>query len=66
MFKYALEVEEKLMASGKLNNRIDADKRRQDNQPSTYAPSSTNDSKFDIMMNTMVRLMDRMALYNRP
>ena len=49
-FKDALEVEENLMASGKLKNREEEDKIRQYNQTYTSSPSSTNDAKFDIMM----------------
>ena len=66
MFKDALEIEENLMAWGKLKNRVEANRRRQENQPSTSAPSSTNYAKFDIIMKTMGRLMDRMDPYNRP
>ena len=65
MFKYALEVEANLFASGKMKQRVEVDKRktREENQPST---SSSSDAKFDIMMKTMERLMDRLALYNKP
>ena len=66
MFKDDLEVEENLMDSGKLTNRVEADRRRQENQPSTSAPSSSNDAKFETMMKTMERLMDMMALDNIP
>ena len=66
MFKYALEVEANLMASRKMKNRVEEDRRRQENQPSTSAPSSTSDVKFEMMMKTMERLMVRLALENRP
>ena len=65
MFKYALEVEANLMASGKMKQRVEVDRRktREENQPST---SSSTDAKFDIMMKNMERLMDRLALDNMP
>ena len=48
-----------------MKQRMEVDRRktREENQPST---SSSTDAKFDIMMNTMERLMDRLALNNRP
>ena len=66
MFKYDLEVEENLMASGKMKNRVEEDRRRQENQPSTSAPSSTSDVKFEMMMKAMKRLMDKIDIDNRP
>ena len=49
-----------------MKNRVEVDRRRQENQQSTSAPSSTSDVKFEMLMKTMERLMDRLALYNRP
>ena len=54
------------MASGKMKNRVEVDRRRKENQPSTYVPSSTSDVKFEMMMKTMERLMDMLALDNIP
>ena len=47
-----------------MKQRVEVDRRkmREENQPSTS--SSSNDAKFDIMMKTMERLMDRLALDN--
>ena len=65
MFKDALEEEANLMASGKMKQRVEVDRRktREENQPSTY---SSTYAKFDIMMKTMERLMDRLVLDSRP
>ena len=49
-----------------MKNRVEEDRRRQENQPSTSAPSSASDVKFEMMMKTMDRLVDRLALDNRP
>ena len=65
MFKDSLEVEENLMASGKMKNRVEEDRRRQEHQPSTFAPSFTSDFKFEMMMKTMEKRMDMLALDNR-
>ena len=66
MLKDTLEVETNLRASRKLKNRVEAYRRRQENQPSNFASSSTSDVKFDIMIKTMDILMDRLSLDNRP
>ena len=65
MFKDALEVEANLMAPGKMKQRVEVDRIRvrEENQPSN---SSCIDAKFYIMMKTMERLMDRLALDNIP
>ena len=65
MFKYALEVEDSLMASCKMKQRSEVDRRKtmEENQPSN---SSSTNAKFDIMMKTMERLIDRLALDNMP
>ena len=59
MFKDALEVEEKLMPSRKMKNRVEEDRRRHENKPSTSTPSLVSDVKFEMMMKTMERLMVR-------
>ena len=62
MFTYALEVEANMMASGKMKHR-DIDRRKKDeNFP--FA-SSTNDVKFEMMLKTMEKLMDRLTMENR-
>ena len=66
MFKYALEVEENLMAIWKMKNKVEEYRRRQENKPSTFSPSSSNDAKFEMMMKSMEILIDMLALYNRP
>ena len=62
--KDALEVEYNLMASRKMKQRMEVDRRRtrEDNQASTF---SSTDAKFDIMMKTMDSLMEILALDNR-
>ena len=54
------------MDLGKLKNRIEGDRRRQENQPSTSTSFSTNNVKFEMMMKNMERLMEMIDLYNRP
>ena len=51
MFQYALEVEANMMASGKINKKIETRKSREENVPSASAASSSNDVKFEIIMN---------------
>ena len=49
-------------------NTVETDKRkfREENFPSTFVASSPNDAKFEMMMNTMEILMDRLIVDNRP
>ena len=54
------------MAYGKMKNRVEEDRRRQENKPSTSTPSFASDLKFEMMMKTMERLMDRLDLDNIP
>ena len=64
MFTDALEVEANMMASGKMKQRdIDRRKIREENMPSTS--SSVNDIKFEMMLKTMEKLMDRLTVDNR-
>ena len=64
MFTDALEVEANMMASGKIKHR-DLDRRRKEqNLPSTS--SSSTDAKFDMMLKTMEKLMDKLTLDTRP
>ena len=70
MFKDALEVEANMVAYGKMKQRVEVDRRRtrEENHPSTFVvlASSSNDAKFEMMMKTMERLMDRFDLDNGP
>ena len=66
MFQYAWEVESNMMASGKIKQRVETDKGKiREDQPSTSVASS-NDLKFEMMMKTMEKLMDRMNVDSRP
>jgi hypothetical protein len=60
-----VEVEVNMMASGKIKSKFNqSDKRHQgDAQPST---SWSSDDRFDMMMKTMEKLMERMSVGNRP
>ena len=52
------------MASGKMKQRdIDRRKTREENMPSTS--SSATDIKFEMMLKTMEKLMDRLTVDNR-
>ena len=71
MFKDALEVEVNLITSEKMKQRVEVDRRRtrEEHQTSTSiaaTSSSSNDAKFEMMMKTMERLMDRFDLDNGP
>ena len=68
MFQEALKVEANMMASGKIKQKLETDKRkaREENVPSTYALVSCNDVKFEMMLKTMEKLMDRVTIDNRP
>ena len=62
MFTDSLEVEANMMASGKMKHK-DIDRRKKDeNFP--FA-SSTNDVKFEMMLKTMEKLMDKLTMDNR-
>ena len=64
MFTDSLEVEANMMASGKMKHR-DVDRRRkEENVPSPS--SSASDVKFDIMLKTMEKLMDKLTMDARP
>jgi hypothetical protein len=65
IMRNVVEVEVNMMASGKIKPRFNrGDKRPQgDAQPST---SWSSDDKFDMMMKTMEKLMERMSMGNRP
>ena len=65
MFKYAIEVEDNVMTSRKIRQKVEIDRRkvREENQAST---SPSTDAKFDVMMRKMERLMNILDLDNRP
>jgi hypothetical protein len=65
MMSDAIEVEVNLMASGKIKQSFNrgGKKPQGDAQPSTSRPS---DDKFDLMMKTMEKLMERMSVGNKP
>ena len=61
MMNDAIEVEVNMMASGKMKNK-DINKRK--NKEEISSPSSS-DSKFDSIMRTMEKLVDRLSLENK-
>ena len=63
MFTYTLEVEANMMAYGKIKPRAEVDTRkgREEAHPTTSA-SSSNDIKFEMMLKTMEKLMDRLIV----
>ena len=71
MFKDSLEVEANLMASGNMKQTVEVERRItiEEHHPSTSVAttaSSSNYAKFEMMMKSMERLMDRLALDKRP
>lgn len=65
MMSDATEVEVNLMASGKIkyNSDRDINKVQDKAQPST---SQSSEERFELMMKTMEKLMERMSLDNKP
>ena len=63
MFTDALEVEANMMASGKMKHK-DIDRRKKEENMSSTS-SSTTDIKFEMMLKTMEKLMDRLTMDNR-
>ena len=57
-----------MMASGNIKKKVETDRRkaREENAPSASAASSPNDVKFEMMMKTMERMMDRITVNNKP
>ena len=66
MFQVDIEVEENMMASGKVNQKVEIRKAREENVPSASASSSSNDVKFEMMLKIMEKLMDMITVDNRP
>ena len=55
-----------MMASGKIKQRVETDKKKiREDGPSTSV-ASANDLKFEMMLKTMEKLMDRITVDNRP
>ena len=67
MFIDSLEVESNMMACGKIKQRVDVDRRkcREEIIPSTSSASSSNGIKFEMMLKTLEKLMDKMAMDTR-
>jgi hypothetical protein len=65
MMSDTIEVEVNMMASGKIKHNLDRSvkKVQGEAQPST---SQSSNEKFDLMMKTMKRLMERMFVENNP
>jgi hypothetical protein len=65
MMSNTIEVEVNLMALGKIKHNLDRSvkKVQGEAQPSM---SQSSDEKFDLMMKTMERLMERMSMENKP
>jgi hypothetical protein len=65
MMSDVIEVEVKLMASGKLKQKLDLEKKKakEESQPSS---SHSLDVKFDTMINTMEKLMKILATSDKP
>jgi len=61
MIEDAMVVEDNLMALGKMKGRMEV-KTRQRGEVGTASTSQSSDAKFDIMMNTMEKLMERLAV----
>ena len=68
MFQGALELEANLMASRKVKQKVETDKKkaREENVPSASVVASSNDVKFAMMLKTMEKMMDRLTVDNRP
>jgi hypothetical protein len=61
----AVEVEVNMMASGKIKSRFNRGDKRPQGHAQPLTPRSSDD-KFDMMMKTMEKLMERMSVGNRP
>ena len=67
MFTDALEVEANMMACGKIKPRAEVDRRkgREETHP-IASTSSSSDVKFEMMLKTMEKLMDRLTVEAKP
>ena len=66
MFQDSLEVEANMISSGKMKQILELRKVREEHVPPTSIAASSSDMKFEMMINTMERLMDRMDVESRP
>lgn len=64
MMNDAIEVEVNMMTSGKIKQKAETKKIKEEPQASTSQSSS--DAKFDMMMRTMEKLMERLYVDERP
>ena len=67
MFTEALEVEANMIACGKIKPRVEVDRRkgREETHPAA-STSSSNDVKFEMMLKTMEKLMDKLTVEANP
>ena len=67
MFTDTLEVEANMMTCGKIKPRVEVDRRkgREETHPTT-STSSFSDVKFEMMLKTMEKLMDRLRVEAKP
>ena len=54
------------MVSGKINEKVETRKSREENVPSASVVASFDEVKFEMLMKTMEKLMDRMIVNNMP
>ena len=55
----------KLTKSGKIQKRVETDKRKIREDGPSPSTASSNDLKFEMMMKTMEKLMDRLTIENK-
>ena len=57
-----------MVACGKIKQRVDVDRRkgREETMTPTSSTSLSNDIKFEMMLKTMEKLMDRLTMDTRP
>ena len=57
-----------MMTSGKIKQKVETykGKDREENVPSASVVASSNDVKFEMMLKTMDKLMDKMTIENKP
>lgn len=65
MMNDAIEVEVNLMALGKMKQKIDS-KRKKIKDEAQASSSHSSDIRFDSMMKTMDKIMERLVLGGRP
>ena len=55
-----------MMASGKIKQKVETRKAREENVPSASAATSSNDVKFEMMLETMEKMIYRLTVDNIP